>query len=48
MAARDTVKKFSDAVNAHDLEAALVLWTPDAEIHDPGNPEAINVIEAIR
>ena len=48
MAARDTVKKFADAVNSHDLEAALGMFAPDAEIHDPGTPEAIKGTEAIR
>ena len=42
------MKKFSDAVNAHDLGAALALWAPDAEIHDPGTPEAIKGKDAIR
>jgi ketosteroid isomerase-like protein len=48
LAARDTVKRFSDAVNAHDLDAALALWAPDAEIHDPGIPEAVKGGEAIK
>ena len=48
MAARDTVKKFADAVNAHDLDAAVALWAPDAEIHDPGIPEAVKGKDAIR
>ena len=48
MAARDTVYKFADAVNAHDLDAATVMWAPDAAIHDPGTPEAIKGKEAVR
>ena len=48
MAARDTVKKFADAINAHDLDALLGLWASDAEIHDPGNTEVIKGKEAIR
>lgn len=48
MAAADTVRRFADAVNNHDLEALTALWTQDAVIHDPAVPQPITGKEAIR
>ena len=48
MANKDTVEKFFDALNRHDLDTAMGVWAPDAEIHDPGAPEAIKGTDAIR
>ena len=48
MANKDTVEKFFDALNKHDVDAAMGVWAPDAEIHDPGAPEAIKGTDAIR
>ena len=48
MAAKDTLKKYADALNAHDLDALLELLAPDAEVQDPGVAEPIKGKEAIR
>ena len=33
MANMDTVSKFVDAINRHDLGACASMWASDAEIH---------------
>ena len=48
MAPRDTVKKFADAINAHDLDAMISMWAQDAEVHDPRIPEGLKGKEAIK
>ena len=48
MAAEDTVKKFADAMNAHDLNSLTAMWTQDAVVYDPGSPEPLKGKDAIR
>lgn len=48
MAAEDTVRKLVGAINKHDLNAIVAVWTQDAVVHDPGTPQPIKGKEAIR